>query len=61
MGTAAKADHFENVKKVINDLIAVLGQEQLDEKDKRVPSREADSAMSGRPGSNLQIQVIPTC
>jgi hypothetical protein len=35
VGTAAKADHFENVKKVINDLIAVLGQEQLDEKDKR--------------------------
>merc|ERR1719240_2071319 len=35
VGTAGKADHFENVKKVINDLIAVLQQEQADEKDKR--------------------------
>merc|ERR1719420_2408920 len=35
VGTASKADHFENVKKVINSLIAVLNQEQADEKDKR--------------------------
>merc|ERR1719238_1846318 len=35
VGTAGKADHFENVKKVINDLIGVLQQEQADEKDKR--------------------------
>jgi hypothetical protein len=35
VGTTAKADHFENVKKVIQDLIGVLNQEQADEKDKR--------------------------
>lgn len=35
VGTAGKADHFENVKKVIQDLIGVLNQEQADEKDKR--------------------------
>jgi len=35
VGTAGKADHFESVKKVIQELIGVLNQEQADEKEKR--------------------------
>merc|ERR1719311_1741634 len=35
VNAAGKADNFEGVKKVINELIAVLQQEQADEKDKK--------------------------
>merc|ERR1719428_1176404 len=35
VSAAGKADNFEGVKKVINELIAVLVQEQADEKDKK--------------------------
>merc|ERR1719440_813268 len=35
VNAAGKADNFEGVKKVINELIAVLVQEQADEKDKK--------------------------
>merc|ERR1719454_2106930 len=35
VNSAGKADNFEGVKKVINELIAVLEQEQADEKQKK--------------------------
>merc|ERR1719409_2347263 len=35
VSSAGKADNFEGVKKVINELIAVLTQEQEDEKEKK--------------------------